>query len=77
MLIHHNFAPGPDRDFILAVRTEPMTSSRRDVMLRLAESELHAVENDLVARTWRYPEMGDARMLDDWLIRLRRSAHCL
>ena len=39
--------------------------------------QLEHVELVLAARTWRYAEVASTAALDDWLLRLRRSPHCL
>jgi hypothetical protein len=63
---------GTKRDFILRVRKGPLEGELdRAKLLEDTKSRLHSVQQDLSQRTVRFPEFGDYRFLQDWLMQLR------
>ena len=69
---------GDERAFILRIReSAPLDALAMSALVQLAEAQLALIEAAVVQRDWRYREVGDSAYLNDWLARLRRSAHCL
>ncbi|XP_062516579.1 uncharacterized protein LOC134191942 isoform X2 [Corticium candelabrum] len=63
---------GSERDFILSVRKGPLTGGLdRDKLLHDAKQRLQVIRHELCSRTTRLPELGNYKVLQDWLIRLR------
>ena len=69
---------GDERAFILRIReSAPLDALAMSALVQLADAQLALIEQSVVQREWRYREAGDSAYLNDWLARLRRSAHCL
>lgn len=65
---------GEERDFILRVRKGPLEDEYSiENLLAIAQRRLDQVQLKLRTRDWRYPEYGDWRYLDRWLVRVRRA----
>ena len=60
---------GPDRDFIMKIRTGPLQGDlASDRLYVLAEQRLNATREKLRARPVRMREFGDHKYLEKWLV---------
>jgi len=60
---------GEEREFIVNVRSG---SFKTYMLKQKAQHMLADIEARLAARTWRYPESGDWRFLQQWVLSIRR-----
>ena len=63
---------GEERDFIMRIRMGPLEGELSEQnLLHIADKRLHKLNEDLLARESRFPEIGDRAFLLDWSLEVR------
>ena len=63
---------GEEREFIMRVRMGPLEGDLSEQsLLQIADERLAKLEDDLIARERRFPEIGDRQFLLDWSLKVR------